>query len=63
MSRVICDVMDCKHIEPMQPIVEGESFLGYCKAGCVNIFGCDERKCITYEKAEEGEREHQAQDE
>ena len=59
MSRVVCDIMDCKHIEPIQPIRGGEPFLGHCKAECVNIFGCDQRKCITYEKAEEddGERE------
>ena len=64
MSRVMCDVMDCKHIEPFQCMEEEEPFVGFCGAKLLNIFGRSQRMCLTYEKAEEddGERE-QAQDE
>lgn len=59
MSSVMCDVMDCKHMVPMERISGGEPFVGFCGAKLVNIFGDEERKCITYEKAEEGDGERE----
>ena len=58
MSRVMCDVMDCKHMVPIERAKGGEPFFGLCGARLVNIFGDDERRCITY-KASEGDEDEQ----
>lgn len=56
MSKIICDVMDCKHIEPIERLLGGGPFIGECKAALVNIYGgVRHKRCITYDRRNEDE--------
>lgn len=59
-TRVICEAMDCKHIEPIETLTGKEPFVGYCRLGIVQMFGREYPKCITYEE-DDGEREQLCQ--
>jgi len=53
MSAVICDAMDCKHLEPMESILSLGPYMGTCKREIVNICKlCGGCQCISYERVD-----------